>query len=102
MKRLFLVLASVEICLIAADRVMCAGQPRVVGTDRPNVLFIAIDDLNDWVGCLVIPCWGRLAGGIGWNLGKVKNAPMRGVGCFVFVDPAARKLACGLGLGRLD
>src|SRR4051812_49818691 len=21
-------------------------------TDRPNVLFIAIDDLNDWVGCL--------------------------------------------------
>ncbi len=22
------------------------------GTSRPNVLFIAIDDLNDWVGCL--------------------------------------------------
>jgi arylsulfatase A-like enzyme len=22
------------------------------GADRPNVLFIAIDDLNDWVGCL--------------------------------------------------
>ena len=21
-------------------------------TARPNVLFIAIDDLNDWVGCL--------------------------------------------------
>src|SRR3954471_1538764 len=21
-------------------------------TSRPNVLFIAIDDLNDWVGCL--------------------------------------------------
>ena len=21
-------------------------------TDRPNVLFIAVDDLNDWVGCL--------------------------------------------------
>src|SRR5438034_11529075 len=21
-------------------------------TNRPNVLFIAIDDLNDWVGCL--------------------------------------------------
>ena len=20
--------------------------------DRPNVLFIAVDDLNDWVGCL--------------------------------------------------
>jgi arylsulfatase A-like enzyme len=24
----------------------------VVAADRPNVLFIAIDDLNDWVGCL--------------------------------------------------
>ena len=22
------------------------------GQDRPNVLFIAVDDLNDWVGCL--------------------------------------------------
>ena len=20
--------------------------------DRPNVLFIAVDDLNDWIGCL--------------------------------------------------
>ena len=26
------------------------GQPRA--GDRPNVLFIAIDDMNDWVGCL--------------------------------------------------
>ena len=24
----------------------------VHAADRPNVLFIAIDDLNDWVGCL--------------------------------------------------
>lgn len=23
-----------------------------LGRDRPNVLFIAVDDLNDWVGCL--------------------------------------------------
>ena len=21
-------------------------------TERPNVLFLAVDDLNDWVGCL--------------------------------------------------
>jgi arylsulfatase A-like enzyme len=25
---------------------------RLLADDRPNVLFIAIDDLNDWVGCL--------------------------------------------------
>jgi arylsulfatase A-like enzyme len=22
------------------------------GGDRPNVLFIAVDDMNDWIGCL--------------------------------------------------
>ena len=22
------------------------------GVGRPNVLFIAVDDLNDWIGCL--------------------------------------------------
>ena len=27
-------------------------QPRQVAASRPNVLFIAIDDLNDWIGCL--------------------------------------------------
>ena len=37
-------------------------------SDRPNVLFIAIDDLNDWVGCLAghpqakTPNLDRLAG----------------------------------------
>ncbi len=24
----------------------------LTAAERPNVLFIAIDDLNDWVGCL--------------------------------------------------
>ena len=28
----------------------CAGAASAA--DRPNVLFIAIDDLNDWIGCL--------------------------------------------------
>src|SRR3990170_3309950 len=28
------------------------GTHTSVAVDRPNVLFIAIDDLNDWVGCL--------------------------------------------------
>jgi len=32
----------------AASALSVGGVP----TDKPNVLFIAIDDLNDWVGCL--------------------------------------------------
>ena len=28
------------------------GWSSLSGAERPNVLFIAIDDLNDWVGCL--------------------------------------------------
>lgn len=30
----------------------CFTNHRVLGGSKPNVLFIAIDDLNDWVGCL--------------------------------------------------
>src|SRR3712207_923828 len=29
-----------------------AGSLSAQGSTRPNVLFLAIDDLNDWVGCL--------------------------------------------------
>ena len=28
------------------------GQSPTMAADQPNVLFIAIDDLNDWIGCL--------------------------------------------------
>lgn len=35
-------------CLLAA--LLLAGPARAA--ERPNVLFLAIDDLNDWVGCL--------------------------------------------------
>ena len=28
------------------------NQVQAEGVERPNVLFIAIDDLNDWIGCL--------------------------------------------------
>ena len=28
-----------------------AEKPPVVSAPKPNVLFIAIDDLNDWLGC---------------------------------------------------
>ncbi|MCA9057042.1 MAG: sulfatase [Planctomycetaceae bacterium] len=34
----------VVLCLLTSSRA-------VVGEDRPNVLFIAVDDLNDWLGC---------------------------------------------------
>ena len=29
-----------------------AGTPLVHSADRPNALFIAVDDLNDWIGVL--------------------------------------------------
>lgn len=29
-----------------------AATPAMAGERRPNVVFIAVDDLNDWVGCL--------------------------------------------------
>ncbi|HVX64243.1 MAG TPA: choline-sulfatase, partial [Pirellulales bacterium] len=25
---------------------------RAAGAEKPNILFIAIDDQNDWIGCL--------------------------------------------------
>jgi arylsulfatase A-like enzyme len=31
---------------------LALALPAGAGGDRPNVLFLAIDDLNDWVGCL--------------------------------------------------
>ena len=31
---------------------MMLGQAQAAEVKRPNVLFIAIDDLNDWVSCL--------------------------------------------------
>ncbi len=36
---------------LLAILVLCFGNTKVVA-DQPNVLFIAVDDLNDWVGCL--------------------------------------------------
>ena len=33
-------------CLLGLACAATAAEP------RPNVLFIAVDDLNDWIGCL--------------------------------------------------
>jgi len=32
--------------------ILCIGVTTAMAGDKPNVLFIAVDDLNDWVGCL--------------------------------------------------
>lgn len=31
---------------------LCASAPAAIGSKPPNVLFIAVDDLNDWIGCM--------------------------------------------------
>ena len=42
--------ARVVSCCIA---VVCLSANSIAGAEkRPNVLFISVDDLNDWVGCL--------------------------------------------------
>jgi hypothetical protein len=42
--RIFKVAAALFVISLIHQRVAIAQQP--------NVLFIAIDDLNDWIGCL--------------------------------------------------
>ncbi len=52
--------------IFVAITVLCCVH-RIAFADQPNVLFIAVDDLNDWVGCLgghpqsVTPNLDRLA-----------------------------------------
>ncbi len=49
-------------------RAAAAASSKCGGTRRPNILFIAMDDMNDWIGCLqtnaqvVTPNIDRLAG----------------------------------------
>ncbi len=47
LRKLVSMLVRVGLCAIALSGVSLAQE-----ADPPNVLFIAIDDLNDWVGCL--------------------------------------------------
>lgn len=42
------ILASLILSCFSAD----AAKPQMDQTSRLNVLFLAVDDLNDWVGCL--------------------------------------------------
>ena len=38
------------ICFAGLTAMLCGGA--AMAADKPDVLFIAIDDLNDWTGCL--------------------------------------------------
>jgi choline-sulfatase len=44
-------LSRLAACIIAVP-CMGATQTATAATEKPNVLFIAVDDLNDWVGYL--------------------------------------------------
>ena len=46
-KNLFLEVIGSVLVLLAF-----IGEAKTQQFEQPNVLFIAIDDLNDWVGCL--------------------------------------------------
>jgi len=38
--------------IVLLSSLLVAGVSAADPTDKPNVLFIAVDDLNDWTGCL--------------------------------------------------
>ena len=38
--------------LILLAALLLSGMDSRAATERPNVLFLAADDLNDWIGCL--------------------------------------------------
>jgi len=46
MRRLSITIAM--LCMLVSP----AGAAPAAEAERPNVLFIAVDDLNDWIGCL--------------------------------------------------
>jgi len=41
-----------KLCFAFSFAILLVTTSHALGGDRPNILFIAIDDLNDWVGCL--------------------------------------------------
>ncbi len=44
--------ATVVLLTAVSFQPVLAADKDAAGSQRPNVLFIAVDDLNDWVGCL--------------------------------------------------
>ncbi|MFO8011987.1 MAG: sulfatase-like hydrolase/transferase [Phycisphaerae bacterium] len=52
-RRTFLRCAGAGATVLAAGSCALTAERKSEGNaDRPNVLFIAVDDLNDWIGCL--------------------------------------------------
>jgi arylsulfatase A-like enzyme len=47
-KKIKILIAPVLICLIAALTPVCDASP----AKKPDIVFIIVDDLNDWIGCL--------------------------------------------------
>jgi choline-sulfatase len=43
---------SLSLVLICAIGEICGPPSPTHADERPNVLFVAVDDLNDWIGCL--------------------------------------------------
>ena len=41
--------------LVSIVYLVVSAPPQAATSDRPNVLFIAVDDMNDWIGCLGSP-----------------------------------------------
>lgn len=68
MRRLFLPAATLLLFFAGATPVSAAPSSEGHASARPNVLFIAVDDLNDWIGCMKghpqtrTPHMDRLAG----------------------------------------
>lgn len=51
-RRNFMKTVSLSIAALAGHPVSLFAARQKCGKRKPNVLFIAIDDLNDWIGCL--------------------------------------------------
>jgi choline-sulfatase len=46
------ILFAAVACVVSTHTVTAQSEGAKVSEPRPNVLFLVIDDLNDWVGCL--------------------------------------------------